>query len=192
MIWKRKRCLSLSWTSWISHVSLYFFWTNFFNLTIIKVPHKSKEANEPPYLSKNHGFTRSNWKACIARMPHLKDFFWRRADEDHVEANPPFLFIFYESSSEDVLFDYHSYMTPFLDHKDGEGIILHPWLFWKWKWKELKCHGKIQIRVESQNNQSFDNWVARILSDTNNSKVTKKVGLRKALNIAWSISKYKA
>lgn len=47
-------------------------------------------------------------------------------DEDPMEAQPPFKFIPCESSSEDVPLFSHAYMTPFLDHKDGEGIILNP------------------------------------------------------------------
>lgn len=42
-----------------------------------------------------------------------------------MEAQPPFEFVSSKSSSEDIPLDYHSYMTPFLDHKVDECIFLN-------------------------------------------------------------------
>lgn len=48
----------------------------------------------------------------------------------------------------------------------------------------------IELRIESksQTNQSFDNRVTRILFDSNTSKMMNKVGIRKALTMAQTIS----
>lgn len=43
-----------------------------------------------------------------------------------MEAQPPFKNVSSESSSEDVPLDYYSYMTPVLEHNDGEVIFLKP------------------------------------------------------------------
>lgn len=43
-----------------------------------------------------------------------------------MEAQPPFEHIYSELSRESVPLDHQKYMTPFLDHKEGDDICLNP------------------------------------------------------------------
>lgn len=59
-------------------------------------------------------------------MPVNKDSFWKRADEDPLEASPSFEFVSSQSSSKEVPPCYHSYITPSHNHKDMAGFVLNP------------------------------------------------------------------
>lgn len=52
----------------------------------------------------------------------VRDYFWEQVDKNKAEAEFPFE-LTSSSSSEAVP---HGHQTPFLDHKEGEGIWIHP------------------------------------------------------------------
>lgn len=62
----------------------------------------------------------------MARMPHCERFILEEGRRRPHGSPTTFEFVSSESSSEDVPLCYYAYMTPFLDHKDKEGIILNP------------------------------------------------------------------
>lgn len=56
------------------------------------------------------------------QCPVVKDQFWKIADKDRMEAQPPFV------QSFDSLGEKFSSpdRTPFMDHKEGKGIFINP------------------------------------------------------------------
>lgn len=56
----------------------------------------------------------------------MKDMFWKIADEEWMEAQPPFQYFASQSSSKSMSLDSHKYNTPFLDHEEGDSIFPNP------------------------------------------------------------------
>lgn len=52
----------------------------------------------------------------------MKDKFWKIADEDRTEAQPPFK----QSSDSSRKNISSAQRTPFMDHKEGDGIFINP------------------------------------------------------------------
>lgn len=80
-------------------------------------------------------------------------------------------------------------MTPFLDHKDGEGIVLNPRSILRMRVERTKVPlAELRFESKSQTNKSFDNWVTWVLSASSISKMMNKVGIMNGLTIAGTIS----
>lgn len=65
----------------------------------------------------------------------VKDYFWEQVEKNKTEAAIPFELM--SSSSAEVVPQNHQ--TPFLDHKDGEGIWIHPRSVMRMRVERGKC-----------------------------------------------------
>lgn len=117
------------------------------------------------------------------------DSFWERTDLDPIEARTPVECVSSETSKEDVPFFYHSYMTPFHDHKDGADTMLTPRSI-LWMRVEKAKVPWIDVRFESKSEslQSFDNGVTRIMFNSETSEMSMRVGIKKTLTLARTTS----
>lgn len=58
---------------------------------------------------------------------------------ENADAQPQFEELSSNSSSENVFSGNHKHMTPFLDHKEGEGIFINPTSILRVRIERLKC-----------------------------------------------------
>lgn len=82
----------------------------------------------------------------------VKDYFWGQVEKNKTVAELPFE-LTSSSSGETVP---HNHRTPFLDHKDGEGIWIHPRSIIRMRANRGEiCWSDIDFETKSQTSFSF-------------------------------------
>lgn len=105
-------------------------------------------------------------------------------DKNKVEAEFPFG-LTSSSSSEAVL---HGHQTPFLDHKEGEGIWIHPRSVTRMRVERGEvCWSDIDFEAKSQTNSSFVDWATKLMKDGVCSDAIVSAGIGKALNLSKTL-----
>lgn len=69
----------------------------------------------------------------------MKDLFWAKVDQNKTEADIPFE----QSSSASGEISTAKYKVPFMDHKESEGILIHPRSILRIRVEKEKCTGMI-------------------------------------------------
>lgn len=92
----------------------------------------------------------------------MRDYFWGQVDKNKAEAE--FLFELTSSSSSETV--PHSHQTPFLDHKEGEGIWIHPRSVMRMRVERGEvCWSDVDFEAKSQTNSSFVEWATELMRD---------------------------
>lgn len=70
-------------------------------------------------------------------------------------------------------------MTPFLDHKDNEGILPNPMSILRMRVEMAKVPWiKLLFEIKSQRNPLFADWMTKLLSDSVISNRMNQVGIK--------------
>lgn len=105
-------------------------------------------------------------------------------DKNKVETKFPFK-LTSSSSSETVP---HSHQARFLDHKEGEGIWIHPRSVMRMRVERREvCWFDVDFEAKSQTNSSFVEWATELMRDNICSDAIISAGIRKALNLSETL-----
>lgn len=113
---KRPSLLNTSWV-FVSYLTSFFQLSNRFI-------EKIESSTAAPYISWFKSFACGHKQRYMAKVCWHSSLFWKIADEEGKEAQPPFKQFSSDSSSENVSSN-HTHMIPFLDHKKGEVIFIN-------------------------------------------------------------------
>lgn len=61
----------------------------------------------------------------MAKMRCRTRQFWKIADEENMEGQPPFEYVSSRTSGENVHLVHYKYATPFLDREEGDGFFIN-------------------------------------------------------------------
>lgn len=86
----------------------------------------------------------------------------------------------------------HKHRTPFLDHKEGEGIWIHPRSIMRMRVEGELCWSDVDFEAMSQTNSSFVSWATELMKDSACSDVIISAGIGKALNLSKTLVSIRA
>lgn len=76
-------------------------------------------------------------------------------------------------------------MTPFIDHKEGEGIYINPRSILRMRIERVKVPWtELMFETKSQSNSPFAEWISRLLSNPDISKKITQTRIGRAFNLA--------
>lgn len=114
----------------------------------------------------------------------VKDYFWAQVEKNRTEADVPFEH-FSVSSGSAALRDHQ---TPFMDHKEGEGIIIHPRSVLRMRVEKGEvCWSDIDFEAKSQTNASFGKWATALMARKEYSGKIVSAGVGRALNLSKNL-----
>lgn len=93
----------------------------------------------------------------------MRDYFWEQVDKNKDEAEFPSEPT--SSSSRETV--PHSHRTQFLDHKEREGIWIHPRSVMRMRVERGEvCWSDVDFEAKSQTNSSFVEWATKLMRDS--------------------------
>lgn len=111
----------------------------------------------------------------------VRDYFWEQVDNTKDEAEFPFE-LASSSSSETIP---HGYQTPFLDHKEGEDIWIHPRSVMRMRVERGEvCWSDVDFEAKSQTSSSLVEWGTALIKDSAYSDAIISAGIGEALNLS--------
>lgn len=114
----------------------------------------------------------------------VRDYFWEQVDNNKAEAEFPFE-LASSSLSETVP---HGHQTPFLDHKEGEGIWIHPRSVIRMRVERAEvCWSDVDFEAKSHTSLSFVQWSTVLMKDSVCSDTIISAGIGKALNLSKTL-----
>lgn len=119
-----------------------------------------------------------------SETPIVRDYFWEQVDTNKTEAEFPFE-LNSSSSSETIPY---GHQTPFLDHKEGEGVWVHPRSVMRMRVERGEvCWSDVSFEAKSQTSPSFVEWSTALMKDSVWSDAIISAGIGKALNLSKSL-----
>lgn len=114
----------------------------------------------------------------------VRDYFWEQVDSNKAEAEFPFE-LASSSSSETVP---HGHQTTFLDHKEREGISIHPRSVRRMRVERGEvCWSDVDFEAKSETSSSFVEWATVLIKDSVCSDAIISASIGKALNLSKTL-----
>lgn len=110
----------------------------------------------------------------------VEDYFWEQVEKNRTEADIPFKLT--SSSSRETI--PHDHQTPFMDHKEGQGIWIHPRLVMRLRAERVEiCWSVVDFEAKSQTNPAFASWTTELMADSAYSDAIVSASNGKDLNL---------
>lgn len=105
---------------------------------------------------------------------------------DNKKAEVEFPFELASSSSSETV--PHGHQTPFLDHKEWEGIWIHPCSVMRMRVERGEvCWSDVDFEAKSQTSSPFVEWATALIKDSVCSDAIISTGIGKALNLSKTL-----